>query len=275
MQRQDDDENPSKRLGKKLKEARIAAGYRSQQSFADQVKIHRTTIAKIENGNRHISADVLKAWCNVAHVDFELYEASARLAWVTDMSPVPAWFQDFFHAQTLAHTIRTWNPTIIPGPLQTADYARAFHEAAGTQPDLIQKRVDARIDLQERTLNRQPVPVTLLAVMDESVLYRQAGTPEVMRAQLMHLAEQARRPHIGVQVVPARHSVNAGNVGAFTIASVEDADVLLMETVEDVTTDNRVTIRNALAIFDKVRLDALSRRETIELITKAADICRP
>jgi hypothetical protein len=111
--------------------------------------------------------------------------------------------------------------------------------------------------------------------MDESVLYRQAGTPEVMRAQLMHLAEQARRPHIGVQIVPARHGVHAGHNGAFTIASVEDADVLLMETVEDVTTDKRATIRNALATFDKVRLDALSRRETMELITKAADICRP
>jgi transcriptional regulator with XRE-family HTH domain len=270
-----DDDHPAKRLGKKLREARIAAGYRSQGDFAVLLPLHRTAVTKIETGNRHIAPDLLERWCEICHVDYELFEAGARLAWVAETAPVPDWFADFRKAQTLAHTIRTWNPVNVPGPLQVPGYARALYEATGTPAHLIDERVRARIELQQETIDRSPVPVTLIAVMDESVLYRRARTPGVMHAQLLHLAEQAQRPHIGVQVVPARHGVNAGNVGAFTIASIEDANVMLMETVEDVTTDKRATIRGALAIFDRVRLDARSQEESLELITKAAESCRP
>lgn len=276
MQPQDgNEEHPAKRLGKKLKEARMAAGYRSQQSFADVIRLHRTTVAKIEAAQRHITPDVLKTWCVLCHVDYELYESSARLAWVTEVAPVPVWFQDFYRAQIMAHTIRAWHPFMIPGPLQTADYARAMHEGAGTLPDLVAERIATRIDLQQRTLDRAPVPVQLFAVMDEAALYRQVGPAEVMHRQLLHLAEQAQRPHIGIQVVPAARGANAGNVGAFTIASIDEADVLLMETVEDVTSDKRVTIRNALTIFDRVRLVASSGPESVELIMKVAESCKP
>ena len=203
------------------------------------MNIDRTAISRIESGNRHINKDLLSRWCDACHVDFELYEASARLAWVADANPVPVWFEDFFRAQVLAHTIRTWHPIIIPGPLQTVDYARALHEGAGVPDGLIDERVAARIDLQQRTIDRQPVPVNLLAVMDESVLHRQVGTKEIMYAQLMHLAELGKRKHIRIQIVPASRGANAGHVGAFTIAELEEADVMLMEAVEDVTTDKR------------------------------------
>jgi Domain of unknown function (DUF5753) len=87
--------------------------------------------------------------------------------------------------------------------------------------------------------------------------------------------EQGRRKHVGVQVIPAARAANAGHVGAFTIASLDDADVLLMEALEDVTTDKRASIRNGLHVFDKLRLVALSGPESLELITKAAESCEP
>ena len=133
-----DSDHPAKRLGRKLREARIAAGYRSQQEFGVALNMHRTTVTKVESGTRHVTTDVLRAWCDLCHVDYELYEASARLAWVTEASPVPVWFENFYRAQMLAHTIRTWHPIIIPGPLQVPDYARALAEATGTNDDLIE-----------------------------------------------------------------------------------------------------------------------------------------
>jgi DNA-binding XRE family transcriptional regulator len=270
-----DDHHPAKRLGRKLREARIAAGYGSQQEFSTVVNMHRTTVTKIENGTRHIAPDLLRTWCELCHVDFELYEASARLAWVAEASPVPVWFADFFRAQALAHTIRTWHPIIIPGPLQIPDYARALAEATGTSDELIEERVAARIDLQQQTIERRPVPITLIAVMDEAVLHRRVGSEAIRHKQLMHLAEQSRRKHIGIQVVPASRGGNAGHVGAFTIASLDDADVMLMGAIEDVTTDKRPVIRTGLAIFDRVRLDAMSGPESLELIVKAAEACKP
>jgi transcriptional regulator with XRE-family HTH domain len=110
-----DDDHPAKRLGRKLREARIAAGYRSQEEFSTLLTLHRTTVTKVETGTRHITPDVLRKWCDLCHVDYELYQAAARLAWVAEARPVPVWFEDFFRAQSLAHTIRTWQPIIIPG----------------------------------------------------------------------------------------------------------------------------------------------------------------
>jgi transcriptional regulator with XRE-family HTH domain len=251
------EDGASKRLGRKLRESRIAAGYRNQQEFGAAMNMHRTTVTKIESGARQVGSEVLRQWCELCHVDFELYEASARLAWVAQASPVPLWFQDFFRAQVLAHTIRTWHPIIIPGPLQTPDYARALHEGAGIPDDLIEDRVAARIDLQQQTIERRPVPVRLIAVMDEAVLHRRVGSEDVRYKQLTHLAEQGQRKHIGIQVVPACRGANAGHVGSFTIASMDDADVMLMGAVEDVTTDKRPAIRAGLAIFDRVRLGTL------------------
>jgi transcriptional regulator with XRE-family HTH domain len=270
-----DDDGPSKRLGRKLREARIAAGYRNQQEFGAAMNMHRTTVTKIESGARQVGSDVLRQWCELCHVDFELYEASARLAWVAEASPVPVWFKDFFRAQVLAHTIRTWHTSFIPGLLQIPDYTRALHEGAGTPDDLIEDRVAARIDLQQQTIERRPVPVNLIAVMDEAALHRRIGSEDIRRKQLTHLAEQGARKHVGIQVVPASRGANAGNVGAFTIASLDDADVMLMGAVEDVTTDKRPAIRAGLTIFDRVRLDALSGPESIELIMKAAEECEP
>jgi transcriptional regulator with XRE-family HTH domain len=269
------DDHPARRLGRKLREARISAGYRSQQEFGTVMNMHRTTVTKVENGTRHATPDVLRKWCELCHVDYELYEASARLAWVADASPVPVWFEDFFRAQRLAHTIRTWHPIIIPGPLQIPDYARALFVAMGLDDELIEERVAARIDLQQQTIERRPVPVTLIAVMDEAVLHRRMGPEDIRYRQLTHLAEQGQRKHIGVQIVPASRGANAGHVGAFTIASLDDADVMLMGAVEDVTTDKRAAIREGQAIFDRVRLDALSGPESLELIVKAAEECKP
>jgi hypothetical protein len=190
-------------------------------------------------------------------------------------SPVPVWFEDFFRAQRLAHTIRKWYISFIPGLLQIPDNTWALHEGAGTPDDLIEERVAARIDLQQQTIERRLVPVTLIAVMDEVVLHRRVGPEEIRRRQLTHLAEQGARKHSGVQIVPASRGANAGNVGAFTIASLDDADVMLMGAVEDVTTDKRSAIREGQAIFDRLRLDALSGPESLELIMKAAEECKP
>jgi len=272
---EDDTDHPAKRLGRKLREARMAAGYRSQEEFSALLPLHRTTVTKIENGTRHVTPDILVKWCELCHVDHELYQAAARLAWVAEASPIPEWFQDFFRAQTLAHTIRTWHPILIPGLLQTGDYARAFHAGARTPEYLIEDRVAARIDLQQQTIERQRGPARLIAVMDEAVLYRRVGPAEVMHKQLLHLTEQGQRQHIGIQMVPASRAANAGNVGAFTIASLDDADVMLMEALEDVTTDKRASIRRALEVFDQVRLDALSGPDSLELIMEAAESCKP
>ena len=205
------DDHPAKRLGRKLREARIAAGYRSQQEFGNAMNLHRTTVTKIESGTRHVTREVLHQWCELCHVDFELYEASARLAWVTDASPVPVWFEDFFRAQVLAHTIRTWHPIIIPGPLQIPDYARALTEGSRARRMTSSTNGSPRGSTSSsRPSSAARCPSPSSQSWMRSCFTARSGRRRSDTEQLMHLAEQGQRRHIGIQVVPAIRAANAG-----------------------------------------------------------------
>jgi transcriptional regulator with XRE-family HTH domain len=274
--RQPDENGPGVRLGNKLREVRKSAGYTSHQNLAGAMNCDRSTVTKIESGRLAPSERMLRLWCELCHVDYELYEGLARLARAAEASPVPPWFEDFAAAQRLAHTVRTWHPVIIPGPLQTPDYARSLFVAMGLDDDRVEELVAARIDLQQ-VFARPKHPVTLLTVLDEAALRRRVGSEEDMHRQLTHLTEMGQRRHIGIQLVPASRGCNAGHGGAFTIASLPDApDVLLTEAaVEDVTTDQRGALVQAYAIFDRVRLDALSSTESLEFIKELAEQWKP
>lgn len=266
-----DDNNPTVRLGRKLREARKVAGYASTQAMAVALNCDRSYVSRIENGRLAPSDKILKLWCKLCGVDAELYEAQARLARTAEESPVPPWFQDFFGAQRLAHTVRTWQNTIVPGPFQIPDYSRPLYAAVGEDDERIEELILARAALQELFM-RPKHPVTLLAVIDEFVLRRLVGSEDVMHRQLSRLVELGQLRHIGLQVVPARRGCNAGHVGAFTIASVPNApDVMLMGAVEDVPSDQPSTVLRAHAIFDRVRLDALSKAESLEYIGELAE----
>src|SRR6185437_12746029 len=194
--RSPDENSPGVRLGNKLREARQAAGYASHQALADAMNCDRSTVTKIESGKLAPSDRMLRLWCDLCYVDHELYEGLARLARATEASPVPPWFENFAAAQRLAHTVRTWHPIIIPGPLQTPDYARSLFVAMGLDDDRVEELVAARIDLQQ-VFTRPKHPVTLLAVVDEAALRRPVGTGEDMRRQFTHLVEMGQRRHVG------------------------------------------------------------------------------
>jgi transcriptional regulator with XRE-family HTH domain len=269
------DETPGRRLGRKLREARVTAGYRSQQSLGDIIKMHRTTVGKIESGERQISAKLLKLWCETCNVDFELFEPSARIAWASQVVPVPVWFEDFKQAQGFARMIRTFHPVIVPGLLQTEEYTTILHEEAGLTQSLISERVASRMDLQLQVLDRDP-PVQVIAIIDEVVLRRQVGSREVMARQCRRLVELGKRRSVTIRVIPNLNGGNAGHMGPFTIASLEDGDVMLKGAMgEDITTDKPSDIRAAMDVFERVGWVALSASESLDLIAKMGDEWAP
>jgi transcriptional regulator with XRE-family HTH domain len=263
--------SPAITLGEKLRLARVAAGYRSQDALAREMQVDRSLVNKAESGRRVPTDPMLRTWCQLCHLDYAPFAAQAQQAraW---KNPVPPFFETFRDAVLVAHTVFAWQPMIVPGLLQTAEYARELSISIGENEERIEELVAARIDLQQ-ILNRKD-PATLWAVLDESVLHRQFGSPEIMHRQLAHLVGQGQRSHIGIQVVPARYSGNGGHVGAYTIASAEDTpDVVLMNGVEDVPTTKPDAVRRAYAILDRVRSVALPKAESLEFIAKVADIC--
>lgn len=164
--------------------------------------------------------------------------------------------------ETEAARIHTFESLLVPGLLQTADYAAAiFRGGVVIDEAVIERYVQARL-ARQRILDRDDPP-TLWAVIDEAALTKHVGGPAVMRRQLHHLAEMAARPYIGIQVLPDAVGAHAAMNGPFTIlsyANSDDSDLvyvetgaqgdLYMESPEEVV---RYTLR-----YDHVRASALS-----------------
>ena len=131
----DPDSNPAAFPGARLRRARVAAGFASQEALAARLGYDRSVIARAETGERPPTPEVADA------LDAELFPGGsagfvgrlAKLARRAD-EPVPAWFEDWLEAERKAVTLRYWQPIIIPGLFQTAEYARALLLAGQTMP---------------------------------------------------------------------------------------------------------------------------------------------
>lgn len=269
MATRDPESSPAGSLGKALKRARVAAGFTSQDALAQRLGFDRSVIAKAETGDRPPSVDVLAAWCSACALsEAELVELLSTVARRTD-GPVPTWFEGWLDAEGQAHALRIWSPLLVPGLLQTAAYARELFLAAGADEDTAAGMADARMERQ--AILERPDPPHIVAVLSESVLHCQVGTPVIMAEQLGHVARVAERSNVSVHVLPAS-GANAGMSGAFDIASADGtADILRIEGVEDSITENRALVRKAAVIFDLVRKEALPHTPSRALVQEAAE----
>lgn len=202
---------------------------------------------------------------------------TARRSWLeSESANLPSRFAAYVSMETEAETIWSWEPLVVPGLLQTEDYARSIFEAwqsvVTMSPAEIQRRVDIRL-ARQNLLTRDPPP-TFSVVIDESVLTRQIGDAAVMRDQLGHLLECSKLPTIEVRVLPLRafHPVLTGSFYYMRFAGAEDVifdDVVSIENLasnhyienEDETYQYRLS-------FERLVQEALDERRTLELIQR-------
>jgi hypothetical protein len=114
----------------------------------------------------------------------------------------PKWFQSFVTLEAEAVGIEDFEVQLVPGLLQTEEYARAVFELAWPLPDEeeISQMLRARLERQH-VLDRK-TPPSLWVVLDESILIRRVGTARIMAEQLAHLVVMAKRPNLILQVLP-------------------------------------------------------------------------
>jgi DNA-binding XRE family transcriptional regulator len=259
-------------LGEELRGARADAGYKSQDQLARELGFDRTVIVKAESGSRPPSEDVAaKIAEKFPGLANGLYVHLAGIA-RKSTGPIPGWFADWLTRESEATSLRIWQPIIVPGLLQTADYARALFvgERSNLGDDALDELVVAR--LVRQGIFDKPEPPHLWVVLDEAVLHRLIGTPKTTHDQLVHLADMSERSYIMVQVVPASTGAHAGLACAFMIGSVDgEPDVALFEAVEDQTIKDAEVIRKAAVVFDLVRGDTLSRSASQDLILEVAN----
>ncbi len=191
-----------------------------------------------------------------------------RLAGIARRSngPIPGWFADWVEIEAKATILRWWEPLLIPGLLQTEDYARAVLSTwRRDSPDEVEAKVAIR-------LGRQSVLASadFRVLLDESVLHRRIGAPEVMAMQLEHLLTMGARPNITIQVIPGAAGAYAGLTGAFAVAEVpgESPTAYLETGVQGITVRDPTLVSSAARMFDDLRDEALSRSRSLELIAE-------
>ncbi len=273
MANQDAGENPLKVFGAMLGYYRRRAGWTPEQ-LGTRVFLSGSQIRKVEAGTRTPTEDLAKTCENIPELGCngaltELYEIlSERLK----RRAYPGWFADWPDKEAQARRLRSFELVVVPGLLQTEAYARAILSTrVGATEDEIDEAVGARMERQ-RVLERDHPP-ELWAILDEGVLRRPVGGPDVMREQLAHLGMTARRPHIVVQVIPLSAGGHQGlNGGAFVIADFDDAATIgYQDTAVSGQIIEDASEADALAhTWDTLRLEALPRPASLSLIEEVA-----
>ena len=182
---------------------------------------------------------------------------------------IPKWFGPFIAVEAQATALRAWECTLIPGLLQTPEYATALAHAGRPHAtdDQIEHEVDVRMHRQE--ILRRSAPPTLWAVIDEYVFRRTVGSTSIMRAQYAHLLEMAELPHVVIQVLPLDAGGHPGQQGAFEILELEDQpEIVWLEGPSDghfIDRDDQVA--ECIRRYDHLRAMALSPAASRKMIT--------
>lgn len=243
-----------------IRRGRGAAG-QTQEAFGKAAGFSASHVSAVESGSRALTMDFIRG-ADRAVGTGGLYERLvAKLG-------APEWFRPWLEAEQAATQLLTFQPNLIPGLLQTADYARAVMRLdARLSDDDLEARVAARIERQAILL-REPLP-QLIAVIDESAI-RRVGEAyhKVMVEQLVHLLACAERPNISVHVIPADVVLHAGLSGPLSLARLPDntwTGHLENQLGGDVV-DKPEDLATLLERWESVRNEALPRRQSLELI---------
>jgi hypothetical protein len=255
-----------------------------QDQVAREMDWSLSKVIRIEAGTVSISTNdarmllQLYGVTDAAYVEelIALARASRRKTWWTNIKDtIPSPYAAYIGLEAEADRIMFFQPTMLPGILQTEAYARVivhrFADATMT-PDEAEQMVSIRMTRQREVLGRDPAP-DITVVLDEAVLHRATGDREIMREQLLHLVDVCETPTITLQVLPFSAGPNSidGPYIILQFPDPSDSDVMYVESVlaPDVI-DQAHVVRVYLDEFDRLRQRCLDEGQSLELIKKIA-----
>lgn len=261
-----------RRLGAKLRALRDGRGLTLEEASAQSDG--RITVAKLsrletaQSAAKAVDVEALLDQYEIADAELRaallaLTREGARRGWWQSyrgvLSPV---YEDLISLEAEAEALYTWQHSLIPGLLQTAEYAREIIEATA-----MSEALDAKIDaLVEVRLARQAIltrenPLVLSAIIAESALSTQCVGEGVMRDQLARLLLLSKRPNINIQVLPSNSPPHVGQLGAFSVLGFEGHRDLDVVHTESLTATSYVEDQEQVSVYR----DAISRLRSAAL----------
>ncbi|MEU5827695.1 helix-turn-helix domain-containing protein [Micromonospora tulbaghiae] len=261
-----------------LRRLREQTGMTADQA-AKEVGISKSAISRIENAQVSVMPPVARGLLELYGVEGDEVDALVQVArdarkrgwWQAYDDVLPDWFEVYVGLEAEASEIRAFQPQLIPGLLQTADYARAVIRAE--HPDAPNDEVDRRVELRMRRQDAE-TPPKLWVVLDEAALRRPVGGAELFAAQLRRLAEEADRPGRTIQIL----TFGAGEYGSMgsafsvlTFPEPADPGVVYVETRAGSLYLEGQQVREYSRVFEHLVATAAGARESRDLILGAID----
>lgn len=262
--------NPHRVLGKMVRFYREQAGL-SRAELAGRICKSVSLVQAIELGERSATDQVAGDLDAALGTGGALAKLREEMRNGLGYQVFPAWFQEWAHKEAEATTLRWFEPLVVPGLLQSEEYARAiFRTELMTSDEEIDEQVGARMKRQEVLARSEPPMVWI--IIDEAVVRRQIGGRHVMCEQLGRLVKAARQPNVVVQVIPASVGAHRGLEGGFAIADFADGpSVGYREGAGGGhMVEGSAGLRVLDRIWDTLRGDTLPRAASVSLLEEAA-----
>lgn len=260
--------SPRAMCAAELRYQRERAGL-TQTALGELLFIERTLVAKMEAGERRIKPEMAEMLDRVLETGgfFVRHSAASRATGYREH------FADVVELEATALTIREWEPLLVPGLLQIPAYTRAVVRAYDPviPQEAVEERVKARIARTE--IFNDPTKPLYWAVLDEAVIRRPCGGPEVMAAQLRHISDMIRSNRIIVQVVPYGAGAHPAMEGALRLMTFEDNNPMAYVQGQETGSllDDPATVRRCSFTYDLLAAAALSPEASLSLIEAVAE----
>jgi transcriptional regulator with XRE-family HTH domain len=232
-------------------------------------------ISRLENGRVSVKErdifDLLSFYGVTDEAQREELRAMAARAnshgwWHGYSDILPGWFEEYIGLEEAATQICAYEVQLIPGLLQTEDYARAVTLLEYSNPKEINRRVSLRMTRQ--AILYRPKPASLSVVLDEAALRRPMGGSSVMRTQLRHLIEMSQRPNVTIQVVPFKvggHPAVGGPFSVLHFAEKDLSDVVYLEQLASSQyLDKQDVVDKYLAVMKRLCQEAATPADSVE-----------
>ena len=267
-------------LGIQLRALRNDKGWTVEQ-VAERLLVSPSKVSRLETGQRGASARDIRDLCELYGVSDEQRQRLTDLAaagkqhtwWQARVLP----YSTYVSLEADAVSISDYGLGIVPGLLQTADYARAVFRRTVPHlpPDVARQRLDGRMARQG--LLRSENPPLFQTVIDESVLRRVVGGPTVMHAQLQRLLELSELPRVIIRVLPYKAGAVAVNNNKFIILRLEPplpGLVFVEGLTGDLYLDRKYDIDIYTQAFDEMAELAASPDDSHDMIAAISKIYR-
>lgn len=244
----------------------------SQEDFGRSIGYSASHVSAVETGGRPLTPDYAVAVDRAHDPAFREGQDGRVGRMLRQLAKAdPEWLREWIECEQEATLLRWYEPAWVPGLLQTEAYARATLSHNLLYTDDIEQRVFSRLGRQAILSGDQPVQ--LVAVIDVMVLRRPVvGQPGVLAEQVAHLVKMAELPHVQILVVPDEAGIYPGLQGGFILATLGDGSMVthLDHQVRAQVVNGADDLATLQRTWEAVRGEALPRRQSLDLIKKAA-----